>query len=182
MGQLAEPELAEFEEHLLLCEHCQERLAREDDIRQGMRDAATVLEQPRPATGWTVHKLAWGFGLAVVAFLAAGGFLYQYSHKAVPPSAVVVLQTVRGNASQPVVAPGKPVILVLDLTGLPPFPTYQCEVVDSTGSLVFRAGLVAHDSKLQAPFVRGFTQGTYFVRVSSPAHDLLREFALTVRG
>jgi len=56
IGRLAERELAKFEEHLLVCESCQARLAREDALRQSISDAAPLLEsRPVAACGrWLI--------------------------------------------------------------------------------------------------------------------------------
>jgi hypothetical protein len=47
IGRLAKAQLAAFEEHLLLCEHCQERLDEEDDFAEAMR-SLTGMEDAAP--------------------------------------------------------------------------------------------------------------------------------------
>src|SRR5579871_909822 len=69
MGRLAGPELAPFEEHLLLCEECQAAVAFEDAVTQGMRDAARLLQnQEAPARSWQIRP-AWAFALGVAGLV-----------------------------------------------------------------------------------------------------------------
>jgi hypothetical protein len=46
MGQLYGEELEQFEEHLLLCEHCQVVVADEDEFLTGMRGAGALVSTP----------------------------------------------------------------------------------------------------------------------------------------
>jgi len=71
---------------------------------------------------------------------------------------------------------------VLDLTGLQPCSEYKLEIVRAAGRPVFQANRAAQGSKVQATISRGLAAGAYFVRVYSPTRELLREYALVVRG
>ena len=183
LGRLTEPALSELEDHLLLCEYCQERLDSEDRIRQGVRVAAPALESHHPARPrWNLPRLAWGFGFVLIlAVLVAAR--WSFYHPATPLSAVVVLQATRGSDRQPAAAPArKPIILVLDLTDLQALSGYTLEIVDPSGRSVYRAGAVPQQNKLQVPLPKGLPAGAYFVRVYTPAQELLREYALVARG
>jgi hypothetical protein len=185
MGCLAAPDLAEFEEHLLVCETCQDRLAREDSIRQHVRTAGVVLARPRAAIQWRLPKLAWGLGLAAVVCLGVFALSeWRSLHRSAQPPAVILLQTSRGteNPSLAAAPAGKPLILVLDLTDLPQFPEYALEIVDAGGHPTFQSRGSPQTNKLQAMLPCGLAAGAYFVRVNTLGGELLREYALTVRG
>src|ERR1700683_5193913 len=95
MDCLTGPELAEFEEHLLLCETCQDRLAREDRIRQQVRDAGALLARPRAAHRWRLPKLAWALSLVAVGLAVFAGIEWQSLRRSTAPPAVILLQTTR---------------------------------------------------------------------------------------
>jgi hypothetical protein len=66
IGRLPKAQLAAFEEHLLLCEHCQEQLDEEDDFaeamrsRTGMEDAAPLSPDfPAPSPSPTRRRGSW---------------------------------------------------------------------------------------------------------------------------
>jgi len=185
MGRLPEPELAEFEEHLLVCPSCQNRLAHEDNIRQRVRDGAAVLPQPRAAVWWRFPKLAWAASLAAVGLAVFAGLQRQSSRSSSPVAPVVILlQTTRGTENPTLAAAtaGKPLTVVLDLSGLPQLPEYTLEIVDAAGHPVFQTERPPLNNRLPATLGGGLAAGAYFVRVYSPAHELLREYALVVRG
>lgn len=188
MGRLAEPDLAKFEEHLLVCDLCQDRLAEEDRIRQGVCAGGAVLERPRAAQPhaiiwWPFPKLAWATGLVAACLALVAGAEWQYLHHPSAPPAMIVLQATRGTQDPSLAAPaGKPLTLAFDSTDLQQFPEYKLEVVDAAGHPVFQSNAASLNNKLQATLTRGLAAGNYFVRVYSPANELLREFALAVRG
>jgi hypothetical protein len=183
-GRLADPQRAEFEEHLLVCEYCQARLAREDDFTQGMRDAAALLERPpKAASRWTFSKPAWAFGLAALGLIAVAAIQWpSLRHPPAQGPALVLLHTTRGAESAVVAMAGRPLILVLDLTDLQPSPKYKLEIVDSAGRPALQSEAVPRNDKLEASIAKGLPAGAYFVRIYTFAHELLREYALTVHG
>jgi len=183
---LADPLLSEFEEHLLICELCQDRLAFEDDFRQGMRDASTVLQERRPVSpGWAAPKPAWVFAMAALFLILLGIGWQGLRHAATGrqmSAAIVLLQATRGPGDAATVAADRPAILVLDLIDLQQSPDYNVEIVDAAGRPVFRSSLIAEKNRLQAPLPKGLAAGAYFVRVYSLKGELLREYSLIVRG
>jgi hypothetical protein len=183
MNRLTGPQLADFEEHLLVCVSCQDRLAREDNIRQQIRDAGTELESTTPAAQGRYRRLSWAIGLAAAALLILAGVAWQGSLRSIAPPATILLQTVRGVDNQSPVAPaGSPLVLVLDLTGLPQLPSYKLEIVDAAGHPVIESDGVPRGNKLQTAVAKGLASGAYFVRLYNPSRELLREFVLNVRG
>ena len=184
MNRLAGPELAEFEEHLMACEPCQDRLTREDSIRQLVRDGAAELQRPRAAVRWRLPRLAWTAGLVAAGLLVFLGIQWPSLRRSAAPPAVILLQTTRGTENPTLAAApaGKPLMLVLDLTDLQQFSEYTLEIVDAGGHPAFQSSGSPQNNRLQATLSRGLAAGAYFVRVYTPARELLREYALSVRG
>jgi hypothetical protein len=181
MGRLAEPDLGRFEEHLLVCGACQDRLAQEDDIRQGIRDGAAVLQEPRTAVFRRLPRLAWISIIAAGCMIVFAGIGWESLGRRAAPASVILLQATRGAERTSLAAPaGKPLVVVLDLTGLPQSPQYKLEIVNAAGRPVFQSSNAPQNDKLQAAVARGLAAGVYFVRVYTPAQELLREFALTL--
>jgi len=183
-GLSHEPELAELEEHLLVCESCQDRLALEDSIRQCVRDGGAVLQQSRDAVRRRSPKIAWAFCLVAAGLAVFAAFEWQSVHRATGTPAVILLQTTRGTEDPALAAApaGRPITLVLDLTGLQQFSEYKLEIVRAAGRPVYQASRAPQGNKLQATLSGGLVAGSYFVRVYTPARELLREYALVVRG
>jgi len=181
MGRLAWAELAEFEEHLLVCESCQDRLADEDSFTRGVRQAATALGHARTVVRF--RKLAWAFGLAAMGLAVCGGIEWRSVRRSTDPPAVILLRTTRGSEDPALAAAhaGKPLTLVLDSTDLQPFSAYRLEIVDAAGRPAFQSSEALLADKLQASLPQGLPAGAYFVRLYNPAGELLREYALTVR-
>jgi len=183
MGRLAEPELAEFEEHLLTCESCQDRLAHEDRIRQGVRDGGAVLQQPRAVIWWQFPRLAWATGLVAAGLAVFAGIEWQSLHHSTAPPAVILLQTTRGTENPSLAAPAdRPLTVMLDLTDLQQFSKYKLQIVNAAGHPVFECNTAPRNNRLQATITHGLAAGAYFVRVHTPARELLREYALIVHG
>ncbi|MGC9948893.1 MAG: hypothetical protein ABSF64_21200 [Bryobacteraceae bacterium] len=181
MGRLGGPELAGFEEHLLVCESCQDRLAREDSFSQGMRHAgvATVLEQPRTAVP-RYPRLAWALGLTAVGLVVFAGIGWRSVRRSTDAPVVILLQATRGpeNPTLAAAPAGKPLTLLLDLTDLPQFSAYKLEIVDAGGHPAFQSAESPRNGRLQATLARGLPAGAYFVRLYNPAGQLLREYSL----
>lgn len=181
MDSLAEPGLTGFEEHLLVCESCQDRLACEDSIRQRVCDGAAVLQQPRAAVWWRLPRLAWASGLVAAGLVIFAGSALQSLRRSTAAPAVILLQTTRGTENPTLAAAGKPLTLVLDLTDLQQFSEYTLEIVDAGGHPAFQSSGAAQSNKLQITLAKSLAAGAYFVRVYAPTRELLREYALTVQ-
>lgn len=183
MNRLAGLALIEFEEHLLVCNSCQDRLAREDSIRQRIRDGAAAIGQPPMAVPRQLPRLGWALGLVAVGLLVFAGFGWQSLRRSVAAPVVIVLETTRGDeASTLAAAPaGRPLALMLELTGIEPHAGYRVEVVDTGGQSVFQTRRAPLDNRLRATLAQGLRAGSYFVRVYADTGELLREYALLVR-
>jgi len=183
-GILPESEVGSVEEHLLLCEHCRQRLEETDSYHAAMRGAATELrsrERQRPAAqpaGWTWLRL-----VPVLAGLAALvvviGWWSSSSDLAGPPFAIS-LEATRG-AVDAALAPADTWLLVrLDLAGLPDSVAYRLEMVNVIGNVAWQGSATAHNAKVETK-IPPAKPGTYFIRVYSSSGEVLREFGLKTR-
>ena len=186
MGTLAEPSLAELEEHLIICAHCRERLTETGAYVRAMRGAANDLEQRDEsrkvfwarASGWiTFRRLGWA--MAIVALVLAGTALrLLLSPSQSPQPFSILLETSRGSELQRVPA-GRPLDVTLDIRGLPAFPHYEMEVVD-TGGRVLDKSTAGMQGKITARIAKQLRPGSYFIRLYSPSRELLREYGMQI--
>ena len=187
MGSLAEPELGEVEEHLLACSHCQQQLKETDDYVAAMRDAAARLEQAdelrrdfwtRISGAITVRRIGWA--MAIAALLMAGLSL-RFTRSSSPQLDPLALFLEASRGSEVLHAPaGKPLMLSLDITGLPFLPAYEVEAVDAKGALQAQAHIVTAKAGVRLQLAQGLRRGNYFVRIYSPARELLREYGVQI--
>jgi hypothetical protein len=182
MGAMPEEAIAPFEEHLLICESCQHRLAQTDVYVAAMRQASARLrsETLKPRLPWLrfprlVPALA---GLAMV-IVAAGWWLGRMDVGEAHPFAIDLAAT-RGSSIEATAPAGRWLLLRLDLSNLPASPAYRVEMVDRSGNRVWQTHVPAHESK--AYFKVPKTQpGVYFVRLYRPPGELLREYGFEVQ-
>jgi anti-sigma factor RsiW len=183
MGATPEGAIAPFEEHLLICESCQRRLAHTDVYVSAMRQASARLrtEPLKRGLPWLrfprlVPALA---GMAVV-MVASGWWLSRLDMGEAHPFAIDLAAT-RGAAIEAQAPAGRWLLLRLDLANLPASPEYRLEMVGRSGNRVWQATVPARGSK--ADFKVPRTQpGVYFVRVYRPPGELLREYGFEVQG
>ena len=182
---LPETALAEIEEHLLVCSQCQQQLEEIDAYVSAMRSAAKRLDQEDELrkTYWTrVSRVLtfrrFGWAMAVAALVLGAVALRVSTKRPVEPFALV-LETSRGSGMQH--APtGRRLELSLDTEGLPPFSGYVLEVVDESARRQYQSQVKADQSVVRASLPAGLRRGTYFVRLYSPAQELLREYGLQI--
>ena len=189
MGKLAEPELAEVEEHLLICQQCRETLERIDAFIASLRAAAATLAAEKPPV-WVRMRASltrgWGMPrLAVVGGLAAALVALLYLPGRSPqPYTELTLRSYRGApATAPNTIPsGARLRLRIDLSELPSYPNYRLTIVDSAGDPIWEAAARPENGILLAPVNRKLPSGQYFVRLypDTPGSGLLREFALEI--
>jgi anti-sigma factor RsiW len=183
MGAMPEDAIAHFEEHLLICEACQHRLAQTDVYVSAMRQASARLRAEPVKRGFPwlglprlVPALA---GLAVVT-VAAGLWFGRPGLGEAHPFPVDLAAT-RGAAIDATAPAGKGLLLRLDLANLPASPRYRVEMVDRSGHRVWQASVPARGSKAEFK-VPERQPGVYFVRVYRPPGELLREYGLEVQN
>jgi methionine-rich copper-binding protein CopC len=176
MNQLAEPELAEVEMHLLVCAECQDRVTESDRFVRAMRDAASRLRREPARHLWPAWwRPALAVAFAVVLLIVAGVRLG--SRNAAP--ALAVLQASRGPMpAHSQVPAGKPLQLEMDLTDLASFPAYGVEVVDQSGHRFWQGPAAIKNGHAVVSIPKPLAKGRYYVRLYSPSSELLREYGL----
>jgi hypothetical protein len=179
--RLGESEIAHFEEHLLVCERCQQTLARTDDYIRLMKAATSVFAgglRETPAIPRTVpirrdEGLRWNAAAAAILLFTCLTALFSWRNPSGDPK-VVELQAYRGESRMQSEAPaGRILDLKIDLKDVGPAGAYRVEVVDATGHRVWFGGTPA----LVSP---GLSPGDYWVRLATDTGEPLREFGLHV--
>ena len=183
MGAMPEGAMAPFEEHLLVCEPCQLRLAQTDAYVGAMRQASARLRAAPVKRGlpWLrFPRLIPALAGVAVAVVAAGLWLSRPNVGEAQPFAID-LEATRGAAIEAKAPTGRWLLLRLDLTNLPASSWYRLEMVDRLGKLVWQATVPAQGAK--AGFkVPGTQPGIYFARVYGPPGELLREYGFEVES
>ncbi len=187
LGTLIEEHEAAFEEHLLLCEVCQQRVTEADNYVRALRTAVTRIEHAPPAPR-PILPLRSLFPLPLAGLLAAGAlavvFLAPPSHP-VTGTASVHLKASRGAAVDTPQSSTVPayhqIRMSLDANALPVRDRYIVELVDSAGHVLWQTPPTLEGDTLQLTYPTGCEPGSYWVRVYDPARTLLREYGLEVR-
>ncbi|MGH9631651.1 MAG: anti-sigma factor family protein [Bryobacteraceae bacterium] len=188
LGRLPEPEIEAFEEHLLVCHSCQDRLEEVESFIHATKAAAVQL-QNEPSSLWqriwesvlVVPKPVWAAACAallVMAIVVPGRFT------SAPESAQVVeLSALREGSSAPRIQAGAPIELKLSTAELPAASSYTVEVVDGSGTVVWESRVDAEAEQLTVSIPERLSAGRHWVRLYSDSlkTDLLREYALQVQ-
>jgi hypothetical protein len=185
LGSLPETDLEPFEEHLLVCPECQDRLAETDLYVASMKSAAATVAEPAPGVEpWFVRLLRWiahpgpALALALGLFLSTLLVTRIWPHSSAPALAIAL--EANRSASAEIVPPGKLVALKLEAADLPQLPAYRVQVVKASGDTVFEAPSERKSGEIIVPGAREYSEGTYWVRVYDVSHTLLREYGLAV--
>jgi hypothetical protein len=187
LGKLPEREVETFEEHLLICPACQDRLGEMDRYVRVTRSALEEVEAaPAPYGGDSVagavrRLLHPGPVLAIAATAAlAIVLLPRISAPPLSPAAAVAvtLEATRGAPGGPAPA-ATPLLLRLDAAGLEG-SAYAVEIVDAAGAPVLEAAARREQNHIVITGARTFAAGTYWVRVYGDEHELLREYGLRI--
>jgi len=187
MGSLEEPGLGELEEHLLICSGCQERLNEIDMYHAAMKTAAAQLEKndesrknlrTRISGAWTFRRTGWA--MALIALILCGLAARMWLRPAAAgPEVALALETSRGADIRHAPA-GRPLALSLDIKGLPAYAAYQVETVDAEGQVQAQSTAAVAEGRVNSRLDKGLRPGTYFVRLYTPARELLREYGLAI--
>lgn len=182
LGRLVSEELERFEEHLLVCPDCQDRVAVSDEYVAVMKLALGELRAKQAKTAgkrwnpfhWT-PLLAGGVAAATLAF-----FLHFRSPAGDPTPQVVPLRAIRGFEDPAAAAPaGALLVLKADLSELPELPSYGIAIADQGGATLWEGKGVPEQGQLTVTLPRKLSPGRYWVRILGGG-GLLREFGLKV--
>lgn len=201
LERLPEQDLAGFEEHLLICETCQERVKDLDDYLPplkwmllqtqsdpkefGVRHALGKLIGPITRPRRPTVIAAWASAMGAAALL-----LYLFPAFGVPPrnsdgpAAFVTLAALRGGGEE-TMARGpaqQPLELSMRLDDLSRSVPYRVEVVTATGRNAWSGPAQVSGATVSARISPGLRAGMYWARLYASNGELLREFGLRVVG
>lgn len=177
LGRLSEADIAEVEEHLLVCAFCREILDEWDSFALAMHRA--IANEPavdrkdwlawmrRPVVPWVA-----GFALVVLA----AGLYWNSDRRPIAPLATLQLTAMRGE--MPSVAEARQTELTL--TDTPSSAGLRMEVVDFAGKSVWAGPLVRGGDRVK--LTTPLRPGDYFVRLFDGAGKLLHEYDFRVQG
>jgi hypothetical protein len=182
IGTLHGTAVAQVEEHVLICETCQNKLASIDSWVRSVRRAGAQLRSQRD-NQWQlsrVPRFVPALAAAIILVFAAGAVLQLSKRGAVTPLAVALEATRGENVAR--VPARQPLLIQPGLDGLPQLPEYRLEIVDRLGKRVSQNTFTPANGHPSGTSIPGLASGVYFARLYSPSGDLLREYALEVRG
>lgn len=172
-GDMSEESAAEFEEHLLICQACRDRVTESDRYVRAMKNAARRLRRERVAGQWMWLGYGWRLWVLAAAVLLLAVTAALLRPRGNQPQFAVSLSAMRGAGLGTNAPAGAILLLHPDLTGLAAAPPYRLQLVDAAGATVWRGALP--DARVPAR-----RAGTYYLRLYSSAGELLREYGLTV--
>ncbi len=181
MNKLAGDPLDVFEDHLLVCTECQNRVTDTDSFLRGMRSALLAPEPAAAASRWDLRQYfqmpvpVWATAAVAVAGIVGVVANHQMNPEAAPLA--VALSATRGG-SMPSAKAGSALDLDLDTRDLAPSPENRIQIVNSDGKEVWSGAASSVQTGHTHVIVKSqLAPGQYYVRIadSTGAH---REYAL----
>lgn len=165
------------EEHLLICEPCQEAVRDLETFLTTMKAAAT-----EPAKrAWKISR-AGGIGIAsAAAVMLLGLIAVRSGGPANGAPATVQLSSLRSFNSQTEAPAGMPLNLSIEAPDLTAGETYRISVVDASGSTIWTGPAAFTDGHLAAQMPQALGRGIYWVRLYGGDQRQLREFGLLAK-
>ena len=180
-GRLDDSQLGVFEEHILACHSCQDRLEETEQFITVMKAATAGLPAVEPQSSWrefisrlfAVPRPVWAGAIAVAAVL-----LLMIPMRR-PDSQRVDLTAYRGAEASIGAKAGTPLELTLDASGLAP-AEYRIDLANSRGAVVWTGEATVDSARLTAEVPDQLSAGQYWVRVyaKDQAADPVREYGL----
>ena len=183
--------------HLLWCGACQERVEEEREFARATRDAALLVEREesgargaasalswrRRLAGWlgAPFSIRWAAVAAAACVLVALG-IYVPRHGAADGGSEVLLRSERGSAIPATVesaAAGR-LRLRIDISDVASFSRYNIALVDPVGRVLETKKVAASGGSVSFPVEHSLESSRYWIRLSAPDGQLLREYALQV--
>ena len=176
LGRLSEEAVPAVEEHLLLCESCQNKITEFEELGRAYREYGAAL--PRAAARPPARRpVYWAAGLAAAAMLVVA---IAVAPSRPAPVAMVELTSWRGEAETGPAPAGRRLDLVLSANGLPD-GAVQVVVAGSGGEIVWQGPGRREANRVRARVEEPLRAGQYWVRILD-GDRLLREFPLRVGG
>lgn len=193
LGLLPDPERDDLEDHLLLCDHCQQRLDEATEYVATMRSAAQNLlaelplqPEPEPAFwrrwfqwGW-LPAPAWAGAMALLLAVIALGPWPGATPVAPAEWRTVELETLRGPENQTSALPGYALDLRLDISGLAPEPM-EAQIAAADGAVIYTNSVSFLHQKAVFRYSAGLKNGQYWVRLKRNG-ETVREYSLQVQS
>jgi hypothetical protein len=184
MGTVREEELARLEEHLFLCESCRTRVTASDTYVATMQQASLRMRQEaqKPASGrFFFYRLMPALAASILVAAVVWFGLGLRGHGSDIPAFAVNLVAARGVGIEGAAPAGRPLVLQLELTGLPESTGYRVDVVNRFGKVVW-TGNASVQNAHAAVTAPGVSSGLYFIRLYSLSGELVREYGLKIEG
>lgn len=178
-GRLPSPDLPAFEEHLMICGACRDRLDAMEAVTASLREALATSQAGLQPSSTRKDWFAW-FAPKPVFFMAAGlvalfAVVSVFSHGHTKFAPVATLQLTASRGEMPSADPARE----LDLT-LADAPqeggSLRVEIVNATGLVVWTG-----PAGIQVKAKRQFGPGDYFLRLYSASGKMLREYGFRIR-
>jgi hypothetical protein len=195
LQRLSAAECDRIEDHLLLCEQCQEELIRIETFIRDMKVVCGVPQTKVAPSGesllgrWLtlIPRPAMVAAFAAVV-LAVGIPMMRDSERAASPLAVhsplaVQLTVMRGRESTTMATAEqrRPLQLRISAAELPEASTYRLQIVNQSGTPVWSGQPRSEADNLIADVSASLSAGTYWVRLFTSGTDPVREFGLVLK-
>jgi hypothetical protein len=187
LANLSEPELERVEEHLLVCETCQDELAEIETFIGDMKYACAHVK-PAPKKSW--RSIFAGWWTAVPRPALAGAFAALLLVLGIPltrhqapagPAVSVEMAAMRGATGIARAEANRPLHLKMDASLIEGAPAYRVEVVDAGGSSVWTGPARISGTTLTADVQKPLASGNYWIRVFASGADPIREYGLDLK-
>ena len=169
MEKLEGSRLEAFEEHLLICDECQDRVTETDSFLIGMRAALSHPVAESNWERWNIFRVVqmpvpvWAAG--AVAFVGLGGVYLTRNLSTQTPPLAIALAATRGGSMTSVKSTG-PFDLDLDARDLAPSGPYRVQLVNGDGTEVWSTSSDVRDGHVHAIVRQRLSPGQYYVRIA----------------
>ena len=186
LQQLSEEKLAPIEEHLLVCQRCQQNLTELENFVDAMKIAARQMQgQKAPAPRLRLaprRPLQWALPLAG-GLLVSTLLIFSYARRPQDMAQSEVILTATRGASEAAVAqaPANSILIVqADAHDVAPGTQLRLEVANSDGRVVWQGAGDCRAGRITARVNHALSSGLYWFRVYERG-DLVKEYALQLK-
>ena len=189
MGKVAPACCEDLEEHLLVCKSCQLALEETDIFLTHIKAASARVEVKKEVPPmwakigglphWMARPLPAFTGLACASAIL---LVLLIPRPAPPTTQQLTLESLRGGQLElPLLQANRAIQFSLDATGLPESPTYQVNIADISGHVVFESTATRSQDAVKIRSDSGLPAGKFLVRILDSKLQLLREYAVSVK-